>query len=396
MLRGGRGLSAACLFFAASSGCYLSHGRPTGLEDAGRDAPALDAAPRDAPVPLDAPLASCDRLVLSHTAALDGEARGAVTPRLVALPGGDVGVFSVRTDGAPTRVLFERRDNTLMRATGPVTLANDSFSWAEPLRAGEEMRVAFALGDGASAIQGSDRDGRPLARVIVRLEHPSIFLPTSLGYFWAHFEMRADNALVLSSLDPSGAALHEPARIELGRYGSGHHAAVLADGSTVALGYSSEGPPGSRHGYVRSFAPSGTLGPERRLSEGDITSVWPVRGRGEDVLLVWNGDALGLERLDPDTLEPRAMQILAPIDGPFVVGTLDRFLVVAAFRATLLHVDVYDETLALAFSVEERMPASLGVGSSIATFPDALVIAAGLSDGVTTYPWLARIECVSE
>lgn len=394
MARGGRWLSAACLA-CAFGGCYLSHGRTIEGEDAGRDAPARDAA-SDAPVPLDVPLASCDRLVVSHTAALDGEARGAVTPRLVALPGGEVGVFSVRTDGEPTRVLFERRDARLSRVSGPVTLASDSFSWAEPLGAGDSIRVAFALGDGASAIETSDREGRSLGRVVVRLEHPSIFLPTSAGYFWAQFEMRADNALVLSSLDPSGAALHAPARIELGRYGSGHHAAVLADGRTVVVGYPREGPPGVRHGYVRTFATSGVLGPERQLSEDDITSVWPVRGRGEDLLLVWNGDALGLERLDPATLEPRETEIVPPIEGRFVVGTLDRFLVVASFRSTLFHVDVYDETLSLAFSFEESMPASLGVGSSIATLGDALVVAAGLSDGVTTYPWLARIACVSE
>jgi hypothetical protein len=60
-----------------------------------------------------------------------------------------------------------------------------------------------------------------------------------------------------------------------------------------------------------------------------------------------------------------------------------------------MRIDVYDAAFSLESSDEVALPAALGSGTSIANVPGGLVVAAGMSDGTTSYPWLARIECAS-
>ena len=94
---------------ALLSGCYLSHGREEAVDvDAGtrRDSGIrVDAATPDARVE------GCTGVRLAETRLIEGAP--SVTPRLVALPGGDVGVVHVSRDGSPTRVRFDRLDATL-------------------------------------------------------------------------------------------------------------------------------------------------------------------------------------------------------------------------------------------------------------------------------------------
>lgn len=384
-----RAWQLALLFGSGACGCYLSHARL--LEDA--SIPAVDGgrdAGRDGG--LDAPLPSrCDRIVIGPTASLDGEARGAVTPRLVGLPDGSAFVVSVRTDGAPTRVLYELRDAGLSRLVGPRTLATDSFTWAEGAFVGERVLVAFGLGGGLSAIDDHGIDGSGTARVAVALEHPSIFRPLGSGLLWASFDSRATNALVVAEVGRDGAVRAGPERIELGRYGSGHSAGVRPDGARAVLGYPREEGRGVRRGFVRSYE-GGVLGPERMLDDGDVREVRVVSAEG-GLVVVWNGDRLGLERDDWATLEPIERVVLPPLDGTFLAGAIGERTVVARFASGRLHVDVYDAALSLESSDEVAMPGALGAGTSIAAVPGALVVAAGVSDGGTTYPWLARIEC---
>ena len=135
-----RGGLRASLVGLLSLGCYLSHARP---DDAGPV--SIDARDAGPDAPLDAPLPRCERIVIGETAALDGEALGSVTPRLVGLPDGSVAVVSVRTDGAPTRVLYEVRDAALRALEPSRTLATDSFTWAELTRVDERVVAALAV-----------------------------------------------------------------------------------------------------------------------------------------------------------------------------------------------------------------------------------------------------------
>ena len=124
------------LVLATLSGCYRSHLRADPVDASGRDAAVPDAPRRDAPE-RDAGPITCDALAVTGMVTLDE----GVTPRLVALPGGDVGVVYVRTDGDPTRVVYERLGRTLTRITGPVTVATDSFTWAELDTANSEVVI---------------------------------------------------------------------------------------------------------------------------------------------------------------------------------------------------------------------------------------------------------------
>lgn len=365
----------------ALSGCCLSHERP---RDAGmRDAPRPDVAVRDAP---DAGPIVCNRIVIEETVALEGQARGAVTPRLVALSGGEVGVVYVKTDGDPTRVLFERRAADLSAVGAPREISRNSFTWAEPALFGGEVFIAYGLGDGFSELH------RDAGSVRVPLEHPSLLLPLEEGFFWGSFDSRTTNALVLSTVAPDGSTLRDPVRIELGRYGSGHHAVVRPDSSSVVVGYPSEGPPGVRRGHVARYD-DGRLISERELRDEDVTSVWVLDDEG-GLVVVSNGDALVLERASYFSLEAADTVFLPAIEERFVAGILEGRVVIGRFASGRFVVDVYDPLFRLQETLEVALPAAgLSGATSVASLPGALVIAAGLSDGSTSFPWLARLAC---
>lgn len=381
----------------ALSGCYRSHvrGDPTdaALDVPARDAAVSDAPRRDAPA-IDAGPIACDALAVTGMVTLDE----GVTPRLVALPGGDVGVVYVRVDGDPTRVVYERLDRSLGRVTGPVTVATDSFTWAELEIVESEVLIAYGLaGSRESVLAHVSFDGVSTGeREVVPLHHPSIFSRSQIGeLLWGAFEMERDNSLVLTHVTRTGEVLHPALAIELGRYGSGHHAARRPDGSHV-LGYPREGPPGSRHGYVSTISASGVLGPERQLDAADSDqSVTPVMLAGGLVIVRATDEALMIEPTDLDTLERIDRVTFPPLETPPLAATLADRLVVAHVASGVFRWDFFAEDLSGGDRYEVATGhAGIGSGTSVVMQPGALVFALGLTDGSTASPWIVRIECI--
>ncbi|MBI5490470.1 MAG: hypothetical protein HY905_24255 [Deltaproteobacteria bacterium] len=386
------------LFVLCLPACYLSY-----REFATHDAATGDrAAPTDAPdhgdmAPDDAESPFCDALRVSGTVALDDATTSSVTPRLVALPDEGVGVVHVSTDGSPTRVLYERLDAALGRTTGPVTVATDSFTWAEPALDGGRLLVAFGLaGDERSALIPVTFDGASAGdRLTVPLTHPSLFQPSRSGFFWLAFVMRTDNSFQLAHLAADGTLLHDPVVVDAGRYGSGHGALARPDGASHVVTYPREGPPGVREGYVNALTEGGVLGPERLLGEDGDSQVLPVRVGDALVLVRYNDESLVLERTDFDTLE-RLDRVAypPPPTRPIAGAVADRLLVAYTILGTL-HIDDYGRDLAPVASLDVPLPAAgLGPGWSVAQVRGALYLALSIVEGSRSYPWIVRIECV--
>ncbi len=383
------------------AGCYRSHLR-AGPGDGSIDAPAPDAASVDAArvdaassdaARMDAGPVACDALAVTGMVSLDE----GVTPRLVALPGDDVGVVYVRTDGDPTRVVYERLDRSLARVTGPVTVGTDAFTWAELATLEGEVLIAYGLaGDRESMLVHVSFDGARTGRQhVVPLAVPSIFQASAAGdLLWGAFEMRTENSLVLAHVTTTGELPHAAVTIPLGRYGSGHHALAQRDGSHV-LGYSREGPPGSRHGYVRTIARDGTLGEERPLDpDGSDRSVIPVRV-GSELVVVRESETLVLERTDPETLERLDRVELPPLAGRPIAGSLAGRLVVAHATSGVFRWDFFASDLSGGDRYELATPdPALGTGTSVVEQPGALVFAIGLTSGASSRPWVVRIACL--
>ena len=114
--------------------------------------------------------------------------------------------------------------------------------------------------------------------------------------------MREDNTLVMAHVEPSGELSHPPARVPLGRYGSGHGAIARPDRRSHVITYPREGPRGVRNAYVSALDATGALGPERMLGEDGDQLALPVR-LGERLVVVHHGDALVLQVTDVDSLE---------------------------------------------------------------------------------------------
>jgi hypothetical protein len=376
-------------FLFALSSCYQSHERPAGdastPRDGGRDAgpPEIDAGPL-----------VCNRLAIPPATSLRNGAQSAVTPRVVSLGRGETGVVYVMPSvGSPTRVVYERLSRSLDRLTGPVTVTDGSFTWAEPVVLGDEIAIAHGLaGDrhsllhhvdfGGIATRGTDR---------VAAHYPTILRASSSGIFWAAFPMETENALDVVHVGATGALLHPVRTIALGRYGSGHGAARV--GGSHVLGYPREGPRGVRNGYVRAVNEAGDLGDERLLGDDGDNVVLPVVVGDELVLVRRNDDALVLERTDPETLE-RLERAEFPTTtlAPIAAAIGGRLLVVHVEGGSLA-VDHYREDLTEADRYTASLPAAFATGTSIAEVPGGAVVALGLSEGSTSFPWILRIEC---
>ncbi|MBI5502371.1 MAG: hypothetical protein HY907_19155 [Deltaproteobacteria bacterium] len=377
--------------------CYLSY-RETSERDAGPDradapidtADVSDGAPDDADPP------ACDALRVAGALALDDAPASSVTPRLVALPDHGVGVVTVSTDGDPTRVLYERLDPALGRTIGPVTVATDSFTWAEPALAGAGLLIAFGLaGDEDTMLVPVTFDGAPAGtRFTVPLTHPSIFRPSRSGFFWLAFVMRTDNSFQLAHLAADGTLLHEPVVIDAGRYGSGHGAVARPDGASHVVTYPREGPPGVRNGYVNALTESGVPGPERQLGEAGDGPVQPVR-LGDALVLVRSGDdALILERTDFGTLERLDRVTYPPAPTRPIAGAVSDRLLIAYTIPGTLRIDDYGTELVPVATLDVPLPASsLGPGWSVAEGPGALYLALSIVEGSRSYPWIVRVEC---
>jgi hypothetical protein len=373
------------------SGCYASHERPSD-GDAGtpRDGGRRDAGSADD----DAGPLVCDRLAIAPATALRNGDTSAVTPRIVALDRGHTGVVYVLPGvGAPTRVVYERLSPSLDRLTGPVTVTDDSFTWAEPVVLGDELAIAHGLaGETNSVLHHLDFDGaRIRARDRVAVHYPTILHESDAGIFWVAFRMDRENALDVAHVTTSGELLHPVHSIALGRYGSGHGAARVR--GSLVLTYPREGPRGVRNGYVRAFDEAGELRDERLLGDDGDSVVLPVVLGDELVLVRRNDDALVLERTDPVTLERLDRREFPTTRLAPIAAALGDRLLVAHVEDGSLVVHHYGADLADADRYETWVPAALGTGMSIAEVPGAVVIALGLSEGPIAFPWIVRIEC---
>jgi hypothetical protein len=369
-------------FSLSLAGCYLAHER-----DAHGDAsaPGLDAAPPHVGV--------CTHLVAGPTVLLEGP--GGVTPRLVALDGGEVGVAYVNAGGGdPTAVYYERLDARLTRLTGPVLAATDSWTWAEPARSGDGIALAFgSTADAPSVLAFFDLDGHVAGpRRSVTLPHPEVLRRSSNGLFWLAFDSRDDgNVLVMAHVRSDGTLVHAAQRIALGRYGSGFGVAARPDGSGQVLSYPSEGPPGVRRGRVNAITIDGSLTGEQTLSMDGADAAIPVFVGGELEVVYRTDDHVRIATLDARTLAWQSETEIARLEGSLLAGTVAGLFVVGSFRAPVLHVlDRLDDAAAIDITAP-----SPGTGGSISwvTFPDAIVVAVSLTFGSEATPWLARLDC---
>ena len=76
-----------------------------------------------------------------------------------------------------------------------------------------------------------------------------------------------------------------------------------------------------------------------------------------------------------------------------IAAAVEGRIVVAHVEAGALVVDDYGTELTRFDRHEIRLPAPFANGMSIAEVPGAVVIALGLVEGATSFPWLVRIEC---
>jgi hypothetical protein len=366
----------------ASSGCYLVHERPA-------DAAVTVDAPRDAG------LLECNRIAFGPSVLLEGTS--GVTPRLVALDDGAVGVvYVVPGAGDPTEVWFERLDASLARVTGPVRLVRDASSWAQPSRGPTGVVVGFATSPrgSPSALVSSDLDGHGgTERTLVELQNPALLRASSSGLFWLGMEMHETNAFVLAHVAPDGRLLHDVRRIELGRYGSSFGVAARPDESGEVLAYPSEGPPGVRRARVSAIGSDGTLSAEHTLSTDGADAALPVFV-GDALDVVYRTDTeLRVARLDPASLDADEARALARLDGTLFAAPLGGRLVVGALGAG--SVTALDATTPRAAPVQITTPLS-GTSGALdwVAVPGGVILAAGLVSGPNAVPWIVRIECV--
>lgn len=372
------------------SSCYLSHERPAAGDggaprDGGRDVgpPEIDAGPL-----------VCNRLAIPPATSLRNGDQSAVTPRVVSLGRGETGVVYVMPSvGSPTRVVYERLSRTLDRVTGPVTVTDGSFTWAEPVVLGDEIAIAHGVaGDGDSLLHHVDFGGDETRRTDrVDAHYPTILRASASGIFWAAFPMEAENALDVVHVGATGELLHPVRTIALGRYGSGHGAARV--GGSHVLGYPREGPRGVRNGYVRALSEAGDLGDERLLGDDGDNVVLPVVVGAELVIVRRNDDALVLERTDPETLARLDRHDFPTTTLAPIAAALGGRLIVVHVETGSLAIEHYAEDLAGSDRYTASLPAAFGSGMSIAEVPGAVVVALGLSEGSTSFPWIIRIEC---
>lgn len=318
-----RNASAAAMLLLACTGCYLAHERSPDT------AVPVDAARRDAAV------TACNRLAFGASVLLDGT--NGVTPRLVALDDGAVAVVYVMPGaGSPTEVWVERLDASLVRESGPTLLVRDASTWAEPVRTASGLVVGFATSprDAPSALVTSDLDGHVAGpRTAVDLQNPAVLASSARGLFWLGMEMHERNAFVLAHVGLDGTPLHDPLRIELGRYGSGFGVATRPDGNGEVLAYPSEGPPGVRRARVSAISEDGTLSSEHTLSMEGADAALPVFV-GDQLEVVYRTDTdLRIAALDAVSLETSRESALARLDGSLFVATIARRLVVGALGA---------------------------------------------------------------
>lgn len=405
-----------------ASGCYLSHGTgvDAGSSDAavpdvpgfdvpGFDVPAIDAGAPDvvvfdaAPDTPDAGPVECEGVRVAAELRLTND-WAALSPRLVALPQGEVGVVTVSSDGSPTRVHYQRVSVNLDRVGPSIVLTDRSFSWGQPASLGGTLYVAHAIDSagtsGRSSLVPFTLDGSPSGRpVTVAASHPSFMSPASSGLFWLRFRNGTPNTLQVSHVRTDGEPLHDAREIDMGRYGSGSAAVRLPGGEAHVLAYTREASPGVRDGFVNILRSDGTLGPERRLSDDGDTTVTPALVGGELILVRHNDDALILERTDIETLERSERISFAPISGRPLIAQLAGRLLVIHFQGATMHVDDFgrelNEPTRLSVSLPSSATGAANLVESVASSssrPGVVIADHARSDG-ESFPWLIRLGC---
>lgn len=366
--------------------CYRAHERIASVDasvaDAGSDAPPIDLGP-----------VVCDSLEQTHDVTLGA----GVTPRMVALPNDELGIVYVHSGDDNTDISYERLGRGLERLSGEVDLPSNSFSWTEIVRNGDSLWIAYGnAGDSQSSLQHLSFDGSVLGGAVpVSLYHPNILqVAAANSLLWVSFEMEAENLLRLSHIDFEGRLLHPNVEIPTGSYGSAHSALAREDGSHI-LAYSGEGPPGMRHGHLRSFSGGGSISPDRVLdSDADdralalawvADSIAIVRATESDVV-VERRDATSFDASFRTTLELGGSQIAAT--------TVAGRLVVIQARSTQLQLDFFTEDLSSHTStVLPITSGSIGSGLLAVGFRDAVALAFGTTRSDGARPTVIRVEC---
>lgn len=371
------------------SGCYLSHRRAPRDEDAGRDASMPEH---------DAGRLECTDLAIRQLSLDDPDGLSNVTPRLAVLPRGEVAVVYV-TPGAgdPTRLVYERIGPGLERITGPVEIATDGFTWAEPAVVDGRILVAYGLaGDASSVLREITLEGASTRTARVPLYHPSILRAAEPGtLFWLAFAMRAENALEIAHVGVDGSLAHPAVTIPLGRYGSGHGAVAHPTRRSHVLTYPAEGPPGVRAGHVNELAADGVLGVERELGDTASDALVPVVIDPLIVIVRHDDEQMMIERIDAETLERLDVVAFPPLSSrPLAAALRDRLLIAHVAASELEVLEFTDHALVGPRIHSATLPASLGASSgSIVSLGDAVVLALNLTSGSVTFPHLVRIEC---
>lgn len=369
---------------ALVAGCYLSHER-TPISEVGPDEPPL----------------ACARFEVTHQATLRDPEVSSVTPRLVALGGGEVGVIYVASDGDPVRVLFERLDASLRRPAGAIAMASDSFTWAEPALVGDALYVAYGVEAEQSIVERVGLDGASigLPRAHVPVGHPSALVPGIDRLLWIQVDDASPTFRTrILEIDRDGLWVW-PRDTPPWRT----HGAVTPDLAVLARSdgarfWATPIDDGMIHTELRRRGPEALTdvnGSSVALAEMSLVDL-----SGAVVLIGHDGASRVMARHDPDTLRLRSTVTDDALGGPTSAVAIEGHVVVARASSRTLLVDGYDDGLRRISRTEApieggervRMASDL---SMIASSRDSAVVASTIVDeSGQSFPWLARITCI--
>lgn len=315
------------LVMFALPGCYLTHERDE------RD--IVDAASTP-----DGGGGHCDRLGVTAMTTLTD----ALAPRLVAIPGGDVGVahFAGSADGT---LHYARFDAALTRASARTILANDDFDELSITNGEGELWVGYGHGGSSAAFLRIDFDGRPIAPPsALALPGPDVLTPVATGRVIWGGDLDGINMQLAAIDGASGTITGETRLLHLGAYTDGHRAMTLADGR-VLLVY----PELDVGAFARFVEADGTLEPAHRLDAPlPFSSVWPIEIGGRVLVVSRAPPTNVITELDAD---PNGAIVILGVheaprrDGPPLVGAFrDRLVLADAFEGVLTW-DWYDTAL---------------------------------------------------
>ncbi|MFK7999347.1 MAG: hypothetical protein AB8H86_07105 [Polyangiales bacterium] len=389
-------LFGACIL---ASGCALSHQpvNDSGAADAGFDVPAFDAGPF-----------RCDgvRVGAEHDLINEWNATG---PSIVALPRGEVGVFTLSAPLSIARANYQRLNANLERIGESMVLLDPSGGHTVPAFVGDTMYVSHrergsSAGDG-SLLTPFTSEGAVAGPVTqVAEDEPPFLSPAAGGLFWFSLRFFPEETIRAAHISTDGELLHDVVEIPSGNLIRGTRAVPVHGGSAHVLTYSRNTVdrfPRVSVGFVNRIRTDGTFGPERQLGEDAVISVTPVVIRNELVLVRHQSDALVIERANIDTLERIEEFRFDPITDQPLVAQLGGRLLVIHFQAetSQMHVDDFgrDFSEPTRLSIELDGPAyqNGSVVESPATRSSSagVVITNLLQPGTSVYPWLVRLVC---